>query len=269
MSRIQVTDDVKRQMEATGSALNGISGGPRKQRYWTPTGAVVYGIPAIRDYVVKDDDGKVIEQGTRDANFDKGWLPSPPPPNMLKLVCANCGKWHDTEAQIDACGTRRRAHEAKMEAWAKKQMNKGQDLDGNAIQQATGELAEKVDSLAEMVGQLTQIVGALATKEDPEMGKLFNETVRDREGVRLGGKKQVFHPDGPAPTPIKYDDDGLPILPEEVLAVPVVESPPMTDEIRARMDENGLDTGEAGAETPEEFVARMTALEEAEEAENG
>ena len=81
--------------------LNGDIGGIPRKTYYTPDGRVIATIPSIREFVRKDATGKIIEQGTRDANLDRGWLTTKP--ETLKLYCKGCDRWHDTKAQVTAC----------------------------------------------------------------------------------------------------------------------------------------------------------------------
>ena len=92
-------------IESTGYGISGGIGGLRKQTYYTPDGRTVCAVPCMRDYV-KRKDGKVIESGTRDANYDKGWLPVMP--TELKPHCEHCGDWHDNQEGIDACETKKK-----------------------------------------------------------------------------------------------------------------------------------------------------------------
>jgi len=55
----------------------------------------------MREYAVRDKEGKVIRSGIRDANLDKGWLLSPP--QALKVFCRWCDRWHDQAEDIAAC----------------------------------------------------------------------------------------------------------------------------------------------------------------------
>ena len=90
-------------IQATGYGLSGDIGGLPRTTYYTPDGRVIKTIPAIREYAIRDKDGKVISTGTRDANLDKGWLLAPPSMRDLKLFCKGCDKWHDTPQEIKAC----------------------------------------------------------------------------------------------------------------------------------------------------------------------
>lgn len=97
----KVSQEVKRQLQSEGTALVSVWGGPQKKRYYTPDGREVFAVPALREYVKKDAEGKVVGEGARDANYDRGWLESMP--TELKPYCAGCDNWHDTKAEVSQC----------------------------------------------------------------------------------------------------------------------------------------------------------------------
>jgi hypothetical protein len=106
------TSRVKQEAAWAGVAGIKISGGPPKQRYFTPSGEVVFAIPSHREYQVKDPaTGKVLRKGQRDANLDKGWTLTMP--TELKIHCTGCRKYHDTQEEIAEC-LRLRAINASM-----------------------------------------------------------------------------------------------------------------------------------------------------------
>ena len=136
-------------IEASGYGKSGDIGGLPRQTYYTPDGRTIRAIPSLRAYVKKKD-GKVIETGTRDANYDKGWLPIMP--TELKPHCPHCGEWHDTQEEIDAC-----AIEAeKRTKWGDKLARKYKKQESDDI---TG-LKSEIDELKEMVKKLTEAKNA-------------------------------------------------------------------------------------------------------------
>jgi len=100
-------------------------GGQPKISYWTPDGREIRAMPDIHEYAVKDEKGKVIRSGTRDANLDKGWLTTKP--TDPKLFCPHCDKWHDTGPEIAACGQKKNNLIAKYENEGKKELAAKQD----------------------------------------------------------------------------------------------------------------------------------------------
>ena len=88
-------------IEAAGYGISGDIGGLKRTTYYTPDGRIMKAIPQIRDYIIKDKDGKVISNGTRDANLDRGWLSQMP--QVKKLFCPTCDRWHDTQVELKAC----------------------------------------------------------------------------------------------------------------------------------------------------------------------
>lgn len=111
----KVSSEVRYQLATSGAALANTWGGPQKQMYYTPSGEEVWAIPGLRQWVRKDENGRVVASGTRDANLDKGWTTTPP--TELKLNCGACSYWHDTEDELVACKEKR---DATARAWEKK-----------------------------------------------------------------------------------------------------------------------------------------------------
>ena len=106
------TNRVKQEAAWAGVAGIKTSGGPPKQRYFTPSGEEVFAFTSNREYQVKDPaTGKVLRKGQRDANLDKGWTLTMP--TELKIHCTGCRKYHDTQEEIAEC-LRLRAINASM-----------------------------------------------------------------------------------------------------------------------------------------------------------
>ena len=138
-------------IEAAGYGISGDIGGLRRTTYYTPDGRVIKAIPNMRDYVLKNKDGKVIDSGTRDGNLDRGWLLQMP--QIKKLFCPSCDRWHDTQAEVKACKVTQDRMIVKMSAKAKKEIadeNHDKDI-------KIDELTQKVEALAKMVEDLTRV----------------------------------------------------------------------------------------------------------------
>lgn len=88
-------------IEAAGFGISGDIGGLRRTIYYTPDGRVIKAIPQIRDFIIRNKEGKVTGNGTRDANLDKGWLLTMP--QIKKLFCPTCDRWHDTSKEVGDC----------------------------------------------------------------------------------------------------------------------------------------------------------------------
>ena len=146
-----VAPEVRRQLESNGAAISGDIGGLKKKRYWTPDGREIMAVPAMRDFMRKKD-GKVIESGTRDANYDKGWLDHQPNETEIKLRCIYCDKWHDTEEEIKACAKKKKKFDEKYMKLAKKDAEK----DNSDYEERLAKLEEKVE------GSLSRIEEMLA-----------------------------------------------------------------------------------------------------------
>ena len=145
-------NSTKQEAARTGAAVSGVWGGPQKQRYYTPTGEEVLAIPSWREFVRKGPDGKILEQGTRDANLDKGWSLSLP--TELKVTCPGCSKWHDTEEEVDACVDKKAAVAAQWERKALEQQPQSQDTE---MEDRLGKLEE---GLSDIKTLLQQALGA-------------------------------------------------------------------------------------------------------------
>ncbi len=120
-----VTKELKTELEDQGYARTGEIGGAPKLSYWTPDGRVIKALPSMHAYAKKID-GKMVNQGVRDANLDNGWLTSKP--TELQLRCYYCDKWHPTEEEVEACGDKKKASEAKFTKQAKEEL-KSEDTD--------------------------------------------------------------------------------------------------------------------------------------------
>ncbi len=142
-----ITVEEKKQIKEKGYAD---IGGIQRKRYWTPDGREILSIPAIRTYV-KMQNGKVVENGIRDANLDNGWLESKP--DKLKPYCPYCGKWHNTQVQINECGKIKKKLQKKFDLIAEAERSKEQDL------------KTEVDNLKSDVSEIKEMLHQLLAKE--------------------------------------------------------------------------------------------------------
>jgi len=147
----------KAMLEAQGHAIGKVWGGPTKKKYYTPDGRVIFATPSEREYVIRDADGNVIEQGIRDANYDKGWRETPPSESERKLYCKYCDRWHDTEKEIEECGISRK----KLETWGLQQARKLHPKDFEKYDKIMA-LEERVDNID---AKLDKIIAALGGKD--------------------------------------------------------------------------------------------------------
>jgi hypothetical protein len=141
-------NSTKQEAARTGAAVSGVWGGPQKQRYYTPTGEEIYSIPSWREFTRKGPDGKILEQGTRDANLDKGWSLSLP--TELKVACPGCSKWHDTQQEVDACVDKKAEAAAQWERKALEQQPQAQDAD---MEERLGKLEEGLSDIKALLHQ--------------------------------------------------------------------------------------------------------------------
>ena len=94
-------------------------GGQPKMTYWTPDGRMVRAMPDMHEYS-RTQNGKVVENGIRDANLDKGWLLQKP--DVLKPYCEGCDRWHDTQKEINSCIKKKELLTAKHAKKAQKEL---------------------------------------------------------------------------------------------------------------------------------------------------
>ena len=163
---IKVSSERMGQIERIEYGLNGDIGGLPKTTYYTPDGRVIRAISSIREYVIRDKDGKVTGSGTRDANLDRGWLLSPP--TVLKRFCKGCDKWHDTQGEVNACITQQNKFVNAMGRRAKKE-----EADKtSALEKQIAELTALVNKLTEVQNrQILQREGNESTQIPAELGK--------------------------------------------------------------------------------------------------
>ncbi len=124
--------------------------GVKEKRYWTPDGREIFGVPALREYVVRNKEGKVIRGGIRDANLDKGWLEMPP--SVLQIPCSGCDRWHDTQKEVDSCITLKNKTIQRFEKEARAKLKK--EAVGKDIQ--ISKMENEIKDLKEMVGKLME-----------------------------------------------------------------------------------------------------------------
>ena len=135
-------------IEQSGYGISGAIGGLPRQTYYTPDGRTIQAIPCLRDYVKKKD-GKVVETGTRDANYDKGWLPVMP--TELKPYCPHCREWHNNQEEIDACAVAIKKRTEWGDRIAKKfRKQEVDELDG--LKKEVAELKEMLEKALEVKG---------------------------------------------------------------------------------------------------------------------
>ena len=121
--------------------VTGDIGGQPKITYWTPDGRVLRNLPDWHEYWRTDANGRIVETGMRDANLDKGWLTTKP--EILKLYCEGCDKWHNTQDEVNGCiGRKKLLHEYHQK-------------------QATKEvsISQRMDKLESMFSQILEKLG--------------------------------------------------------------------------------------------------------------
>ena len=142
---------VTQAIKTSGFGISGDIGGLPRKTYYTPDGQTVQKVPSIREYVVKDKEGTVVETGTRDANFDGGLLATMP--TELKPHCPNCNGWHDAEKDISSCAVTVK----KRRAW-------GNKLAGKLVAEESGD----IEVLRNEVAELKNILQGIEEKHKGE-----------------------------------------------------------------------------------------------------
>jgi len=136
------------QAESAGINQTGQIGGQPKQKYYTPDGSIIFAMPDIHEYQ-QTSKGKVVAQGLRDANLDRGWLLSKP--EKLQIYCGGCDKWHPTQKEVNACIKKKSAFTKEWEAKAKKDLPKD----------ASAEMAEMKTEMKELKTMFSEVLEKL------------------------------------------------------------------------------------------------------------
>ena len=150
MGKINLTSAEKAQLESGGFLGIQATGGPEKRKYYLPDGKPVFAIPGVRAYVIRDRNGNVTERGTRDANLDKGWLPSPPA--IPKIYCPSCDGWHDTEKEIKGCQKQKKLAQKRLEQRGLRLLKKSGNIEEDKNEIAM--LKEKLDKMEKLIETL-------------------------------------------------------------------------------------------------------------------
>lgn len=138
----------KQSIKRAGFGISGDVGGLPRKTYYTPDGRIIRAIPSMREYRRKN--GGDWEEGTRDANYDKGWLSEMP--EKLKPYCSGCDNWHNTEEEIKGCIRVKEAKAKKWEAFARKFKKE----DSAAKEEEIVSLKNDVSELKDMVAKLLE-----------------------------------------------------------------------------------------------------------------
>ena len=139
------------QAEENGLVQTGQIGGQPKQRYWTPDGSVIFAMPDIHEYAQMSG-GKIVAQGLRDANLDRGWLLAKP--TKLQVHCGGCDKWHPTQKEVDACIKKKTAYGEKWNKAARRQLKQQPEASGDVA-----ELKAEMKELKSMFSKVLEKLG--------------------------------------------------------------------------------------------------------------
>ena len=125
--------------------VTGDIGGQPKITYWTPDGRVLRNLPDWHEYSRTDANGRLVETRMRDVNLDKGWLTTKP--EILKLYCEGCDKWHNTQDEVNGCISQKTTKTREWEKKAKAKMKSGDDI------------SQRMDKLESMFSQILEKLG--------------------------------------------------------------------------------------------------------------
>jgi len=142
--------DKKRDLETNGYFISPVRGGQPRKVYYTPDGRTIKAIPSMREYQYTDENGEVVS-GERDANYDKGWLDRPP--KELKPYCPYCDRWHDTEAEIEACAAKHK----KLETWGMQQARRMHPKDFETFDKITA-MENRISGLESGLGEILSLL---------------------------------------------------------------------------------------------------------------
>ena len=154
--------DKRRQLASAGVASGATWGGPGKRRYFAPDGREVWSTPAMRDFVRRDAEGKVIEEGVRDANLDRGWTMSPP--TQLMIHCRACDKYHWEEEEVASCMASRKAAAQRWEDRAKTMRDEATGGGTEQFDERLGDLETAVGEVQESIGNIETMLKALLAR---------------------------------------------------------------------------------------------------------
>ena len=140
--------EVKSQLNSTGVAVSGDIGGLKKTKYWTPDGKEILAVPSILTFKLVDKKKKTVRDVTVDRNLEKGWLLQPP--TKVKPHCSGCGKWHDTEQEIDTCITKKKTFNEEWEERVKKERKDN----GEGLKQEVAELKSEMVEIKSLLIKL-------------------------------------------------------------------------------------------------------------------
>ena len=128
--------EIQRALQSQGYASGGTWGGPQRVTYYAPDGSVREAIPSHLT------DGKGIRY---DRMILQGYSLSPP--ENPKPHCAGCGRWHDTQEEVNACIKKRKTDEKRWEKKAHKDVSKGQDKEIQGLRKEVSELKKLMEQL--------------------------------------------------------------------------------------------------------------------------
>ncbi len=141
----KLSEQLRKEIESAGYGISGYVGGAPKKRYFTPDGREIWRQSSIRQYVNR----QTGQGGERDANYDEGLLDQKPQ-NLLPY-CPHCDRWHNTQEEIDKCGSKKHTLISKHQVLAEKQLEKQDD---KRITKLESDISELKDMFKQVLNKL-------------------------------------------------------------------------------------------------------------------
>lgn len=126
-------DTVKQQLKNQGYAVVKATGGPERKTYYAPDGTARLAIPSMRER----QDGVIY-----DVLLAQGYTLTPP--ENPKPHCGGCGKWHNTQGEVNVCIAHKETLKKKWEKIARKE-HESEEVGG--LRAEVSELKEQVSKL--------------------------------------------------------------------------------------------------------------------------
>ncbi len=145
---IKVSPAERSQLESGQHVMRGTTGGPAKTRYWAPSGEMILAIPSNRVRY----DGTVY-----DANYQKGWLPVPPPPGTEQIHCPGCDKWHQTQELVSKCMAEKAKEQERLIKSSLAKVKK--EIPNTDVKKLEERVGKMENSLSNIETLLTKLIG--------------------------------------------------------------------------------------------------------------
>jgi len=126
----------KQALNSEGFALGTSTGGLPRQIYYAPDGTMKGCVPGYTSDSQGNKHDRLLMQGYTLT-----------PPEHPKPHCTGCDKWHDTQAEVNACIKAKKVELVKWEKRARKELPQNGEVD---------DLKKEVSELRDMLKQLLE-----------------------------------------------------------------------------------------------------------------